>query len=172
MRTTLAQRLHPVVQTSMKRIIRDCGGTNILEAAIITPLLLLLTLALVDFASMFYVYLALENGASQATRYAVTGNTMANPSDPTVQLSRMESIKTAMRNATPTLTLPDSAFTFNHIPVGGSTWVAGVGGPNEIEKVTVDYSWSLLTPLLRPFFTSGAIHFTVDSAMKNEGRFQ
>jgi Flp pilus assembly protein TadG len=156
----------------MKRILRDCAGTNMVEAAIITPLLLLLTLALVDFSTMFYVYLALENGASQATRFAVTGNTMADPSDPTVQLSRMESIKSAMRQATPTLTLPDSAFTFSNMPAGSSSWVSGVGGPNDIGKVTVDYNWSLLTPLLRPFFTNGQIHFTVESAMKNEGRFQ
>jgi len=29
-----------------------------------------------------------------------------------------------------------------------------------------------LTPLVSPFFNGGQIHFTVDSAMKNEGRFQ
>ena len=44
-----------------------------LEAAIITPLLLLLTFSIVDFGALFYVYLALENGVSQATRYGVTG---------------------------------------------------------------------------------------------------
>jgi len=49
------------------------------EAAIITPFLMLLTFSIGDFASIFYVYLALENGASQATRYAVTGNLMDDP---------------------------------------------------------------------------------------------
>jgi hypothetical protein len=77
-----------------------------------------------------------------------------------------------MRQATPTLTLDDSAFTFNHMSVGGSSWQAGTGGPGEIEKVTVDYTWDILTPIMRPFFTNGQIHFTVDSAMKNEARFQ
>lgn len=142
------------------------------EAAIITPLLLLLTFSIVDFASMFYVYLALENGASQATRYGVTGNLATDPSNPSNTLSRDDSIKLAMRNATPTITLPDSAFSFNHMAVGGNTWLPGVGGPGEIDKFTVTYTWDLLTPVLRPFFPNGQIRFTVDSAMKNEQRFQ
>jgi Flp pilus assembly protein TadG len=156
----------------MKRLLRDCAGTNILEAALITPLLLLVTFAICDFSSMFYVYLAIENGASQATRYAVTGQQMTDPSNPATLLSRTDSIKAAMRQATPTLTLPDSAFSFSHMSPGGSTWTAGVGGPNDIDKLTVDYTWHLMTPLLRPFFTNGDFHVTVESAMKNEGRFQ
>ena len=54
---------------------RRYPGRQLLEAAIITPLLLLLTFSIVDFAALFYVYLALENGVSQATRFAVTGHT-------------------------------------------------------------------------------------------------
>jgi Flp pilus assembly protein TadG len=50
-----------------------------LEAALITPLLLLLTLSIIDFGAMFYVYLALENGASLATRYGITGRVMDDP---------------------------------------------------------------------------------------------
>jgi len=102
----------------------------------------------------------------------VTGNQMDDPNKPGNKLSRPDSIKMAMRQATPTITLTDSAFTFSHLAVGGNTWIAGTGGPNEIDKVTIDYTWSLLTPVLRPFFTNGQIHLTVDSAMKNEGRFQ
>ena len=55
------------------RRLGDSKGANLVEAAIVTPLLLLLTLGIVDFAAMFYCYLALEHGVSQATRYAVTG---------------------------------------------------------------------------------------------------
>ena len=50
-----------------RRSIRRLGndkGVNLIEAAIITPLLLLLTLGIVDFSAMFYAYLALEHGVS------------------------------------------------------------------------------------------------------------
>ena len=153
---------------AMKRFIkrlRDASGANLLEAALITPLLLLLTLSIVDFASLFYVYLSLENGVSQATRFGVTGTIIGT-------LSREDTLRSAMRDATPTLTIPDGAFTFSHMVAGGTTFVAGTGGPGAVERLTVDYDWQVLTPLLRPFFTDGKIHFTVQSTMKNESRFQ
>jgi Flp pilus assembly protein TadG len=150
------------------RLLRERAGTNMIEAAIITPLLLLLTFSIVDFASLFYVYLALENGVSQATRYAVTGRQMDDPSNPGTLLNRSGSIMLVMRQATPTLTIPDSAFSFSHMNPGASSWSAGTGGPNQYEKVTVNYTWDLMTPLIRPFFPNGQIQFTVDSVMKNE----
>lgn len=87
--------------------------------------------------------------------------------------TREDSIKAAMRDATPTLTLDDSAFTFSHMPIGGTTWATGsAGSTDELERVTVDYTWNVMTPLLWPFFTNGQIHFSVNSTMKNESRFQ
>src|SRR5262249_24601301 len=156
----------------LRRLLRDTTGVNMIEAAIITPLLLLLTFSVVDFASIFYVYLTLENGVSQATRFAITGQTLADPSNPATQLHRLNSPKLAMRRATPTLTIPDGAFAFSHMAPGATSWTGGVGGPGDVEKVTINYTWNVMTPLLRPFFTNGRITFTVDSAMKNEGRFQ
>ena len=146
------------------RRLRDSKGTNLLEAAIITPLLLLLTFGIVDFSSMFYCYLALENGVSQATRFGITGTAVEGQ-------TRQESIIEAMRRATPTLTIPEAAFTFRHMPPGGAAWVAGTGGPNAIENVEVRYTWQFMTPIIRPFFTDGRVTLRVSSTMKNEGRF-
>src|SRR5581483_4647893 len=115
------------------RRLKDTAGSNLLEAAMITPLLLMLTFGIVDFGYLFYVYLALENGISQASRYGVTGNQMADPNNPAQNLSREDTLRTAMRQATPTLTLPDSAFTFNHMVPGGNVWLAGVGGPSDVD---------------------------------------
>jgi hypothetical protein len=131
--------------------------------------LLLLTFSIVDFGALFYVYLALENGVSQATRFAVTGTLLDDPGKPGTKLSRQDSIKLAMRLATPTLTIDDSAFTFSHMAPGGSSWSGGSGGPNELEKVSIDYTWKFFNPMLWAFFTGGEIKLTVDSAMKNEG---
>jgi TadE-like protein len=147
-------------------------GSNLLEAAIITPLLLILTLGLVDFASMFAVYLALENGVSLATRYAITGNQMDDPNNVGQKLSRDDSIKAAMRQATPTLTIGDAAFTFSHMAMGGNSWLGGSGGPGDVGRVTINYTWVPLTPILQPFLTNGQLTVRVESAMKNESKFQ
>ena len=151
-----------------RRLVRRLGddtGSNMVEAALLTPLLLLLTFGIVDFAMLFTTYLALENGVSQASRYALTGNLVPG-------LSREASIMQAMRDATPTLTIADQAFAFSHMTVGGSTWIGGSGGPGEIAKVRVDYTFKFLTPLMRPFFTNGQIGLAVESAMKNELKFE
>lgn len=74
-----------------------------------------------------------------------------------------------MRQATLTLTIDDTAFTFTHLPEGAITWVSGTGPANSIEKVTVDYIWPIVTPMMRPFFVNDEVHFQVESAMKNEG---
>jgi hypothetical protein len=152
--------------------LRDARGTSLVEAALITPLLLFLTLSIVDFGALFYCYLALENGVSQATRYGITGNLMPDPANPANPLSRVDSIKTAMRQAAPTLTIPDGAFSFNHMAPGGAAWVGGVGGPDDIDKVTVTYTWTFYNPMMWPFFNNGQITLNVDSSMKNESRWQ
>jgi hypothetical protein len=148
----------------MTRLIRNCRGATLVEAAIMTPILLLLTFSIVDFAGLFYVYLAIENGASQATRYAVTGQIISGQ-------SREDSIKAAMRDATPTLTIEDDMFSFSHMRPGTSVWVSGTGGEGDIGRLTVTYPWNLMTPVIRPFFTNGQLVIRVESAMKNERRF-
>jgi Flp pilus assembly protein TadG len=156
----------------MRRTFGSATGAAIIETALIIPLLLLMTFAIAEFAMMFYAYLALENGVSQATRYAITGNQMEDPDNPGEQLDREESIMIAMRNATPTLTLDEGAFTFSHLPEGADEWLSGVGGPNDIAKVSINYTWTFITPLVRPFFDNGQLNLTVESAMKSEGRFE
>ena len=151
------------IASRIRNVGRDAEGGNLLEGAIITPLLLLLTFAIVDFSAMLYVHLALQNGVAQASRYAVTGNVRPG-------MTREQSIKAVMREATPTLTLTDGAFSFSNLPPGGGGWVGGLGGANAIDKVRITYTWTILTPVLRPFFsqTNGQLIFTVESAMRNE----
>jgi hypothetical protein len=148
----------------------DAKGATLIEAAIITPLFLLLTFSIVDFGGLFYAYLALENGVSLASRYGVTGQTMNDPVTGT-PLNHQESLKLTMRQGTPTLTIPDSSFAFTHRSPGGGVWLAGAGGPGELEKVSVSYTWTFLTPLVGAFFPGGQVTLRVDSAMKNEGVF-
>jgi hypothetical protein len=146
----------------LRRFVNDRSGVNLLEAAIVTPLLLLLTFAICDFSTLFFVYLELENGVTQATRAGVTGTAG----------SREAALKAAMRSATPALTIPDGAFSFSHLSPGASGWVSGAGGPDDIDKMTVQYDWHLMTPLLRPLFPGGTLHIRVESSRKNEWRFE
>ena len=159
----------------MKRLttfLRDCGGANLIEAAIVTPLLLVLTLGIIDFASMFYAYVALENGVTQATRFAITGNTMDDPNNPGTPLGREAGIRQAMQNNTPVIDLSTATFTFSHMTPGATSWAGGAGGPGDIGRVTVEYTWKPLTPIIAPLLNNGEMTVRVESAMKNESRWQ
>jgi len=131
----------------------------------IIPLIALVIFAIMEFATILYVQMALQNGVSQATRFAITRNVIAGQ-------SREQSIRTIMRQETPTLTIDDADFTFSHKPLSGGAWTAGTGGPNTIEKVSVTYEWEILTPILQPFFTTDTLTIRVESTMKNESELQ
>ena len=158
----------PPVNGFVRRL-RDTAGTSIVEAAIITPLLLLLTLSIVDFGALFYCYLALENGVSQATRFAVTGNVMADPSNPGTNLSRDASIKTgdAAGHADADAARHRLYVQFACLPAGRPG--ARQRRPQRHREGSVTYTWTFFNPMLWAFFSGGQITLNVDSAMKNEG---
>jgi len=97
---------------------------------------------------------------------------MDDPGNPGTPLNREGSIMAAMRIATPSLTIADGNFSFAHMSPGASTWAGGAGGPEDIGKVTVTYNWLPLTPLLKPFLAGGTMSVSVESAMKNEPKFE
>jgi Flp pilus assembly protein TadG len=147
----------------LARRLKDARGSNIVEMALVLPLLFLLTFSIVDFGSLFYAYLAMENGVAQAARFGVTGNVAG-------ALSREDSIRKAMRDATPTLSFADADFTFSHLTPGTVNWQAGTGNPGDVSKVKVTHDWALLTPFIREIF-GNMITIKVESAMLNEPRF-
>jgi len=141
---------------------RSSRGTALAETGIIITLLIPLTFAVLDFAGMLYAFQAMQNGVSQATRFAVTGNHGTDASG--AALPRDASIRQAMRAATPGFQIADNAFTFYNL----SKDTPDTGGPNDIIRVTVAYDWQLLTPFLRPFFAGGYVTIRVASTMRNE----
>jgi len=144
---------------------RPARGQALVETAIGIVLLLLLTFSIVDASMLFYVYLTLENGVTEATRFAVTGQQETDPSNPTSPLSREDSIKHIMRNSTPGLTIADSEFAFYDVTHRRS----GTGGPSDVIQVTVTHPWRLISPMLWPFVgNGGVISLRVSATMKNE----
>jgi hypothetical protein len=143
------------------RRLRDSSGQSLIEAAIITPMLVIVTFAIIEFGWLFFVNLTLEDSVSQAARYGVAGGSFEG-------FSRQDSITATMRDAASPLTIQDSDIQFSHL-VGGN-WVNGVGGPGEIARIRVTYTHRVL--VLSPFFDNGQIVLQVESAMKNEDRFQ
>jgi hypothetical protein len=143
------------------RALRNAKGQTLIETALVLPLLLLISFAIIDFGVLFTVNLALESAVSQAARYGMTGQSEAG-------MSRADSILAVMQSVTPTLTINPASVEFHHLVGGG--WVAGVGGPGEVQRISVRYTHTVM--VLTPFFTNGQVTLRAESTMKNEDRFE
>jgi Flp pilus assembly protein TadG len=146
---------------SMWRRLKDDEGANLVEAAVILPVVMWVLFAGFEFSGILYAQMALQNGVTLATRFAVTRVVLAGK-------SRTDSIKSVLKTDTPSLTIVDSAITFSHMDAGSSTWTAGTGSANSIEKVSVTYTWPIMTPFMSYIFGSNTITLYAVSAMKNE----
>jgi Flp pilus assembly protein TadG len=150
--------------TPAARVRRRSRGATMTEAALILPTLLLITFALLDFTFLLHAHLALANGVSEATRWAVTGQTLPDPDHNGQSLSRAASIIATVKKSTPSLAIQDSDVKFHNM----TTNTDDAGGPDDVIRVTVTYNWALLTPVIRPFFKNGEITLQASSTMKNE----
>ena len=149
------------VSRRVAKRLSDPKGANLIEAAIIMPLIFLMSFSIAEFSALLYVHMALQNGVSQATRFGVIGSVLPGQ-------TREASIRSMVQQETPTLDISDGDISFTHIPPGGSGWIGGSGPPDSIERVSVTYTWPIMTPLLRPFFSGDEVTFNVESTMKNE----
>src|SRR5881397_4040960 len=103
---------------------RPARGQALVETAIGIVLLLLLTFSIVDAAMLFYIYLTLQNGVTEATRFAVTGQ------DP-------DAIKRVILDATPGLNINEDTEIFLNDISDPNHPIPGAGQPNSIILVKV-----------------------------------
>ncbi|WP_085811699.1 TadE/TadG family type IV pilus assembly protein [Geoanaerobacter pelophilus] len=146
----------------------DRKGQTTVEFALTAVLLLFLLFVLVDFSVMLYVNLTMQHAVRQATRSAVVRKGEGDPRGELIREIRDNSNGLYDKNALPekepmvTVITPSAAD-----PPAGAV-VADTGEAGELIAVSLKYSWPLLTPLFRSFFSGGAYDFTVRVTMKNE----
>ena len=145
----------------LRQRLEDETGANLIEAALVLPLLLLVLCGLMDFSGILYTRMALQNGVAQATRFAITRA-------PVAGLSREAAIRSVLRQRTPRVALEDADISFTHRAPGSGAWSAGTGPPDSIERVSVRYHWKIMTPVMARFFPEDGITIRAESAMKNE----
>ena len=120
-------------------------GTTALEMAFILPVLLLLTIGMVDAGRLLQAYVTVNHAAREAARFAVTGHQFTTASG---YLSRADSVAQRAR---------DSLIGLDLAPTGAAdpyAWGAyairvnptDVGGPGELVEVEVYYTVRLFTP--------------------------
>jgi len=156
----------------MTKFLRNEKGTAILEFAFVAILVFGLLFAIVDLGMMFFVNLTMQNAVREGTRYAIAGPTAPLGDTRTRRQLVIDKIHDSSVGLCDRGRCPDGNIHFYALESGVPVPIAPgdpvVGAPSQIIEVTVDYSWPLLTPLMKPFFPGGRYNFRVGATMRNE----
>jgi hypothetical protein len=139
-------------------------GSVLVEAAILIPLLFVALFGIVEFGRLFFMKVTIENATREAGRFAVTGNRMADPSNPAKNLPRPEAIKQYLVDQVPGIAIDKSRITI--VPADG-------GDAGDIIKITVEYDFEFATtvPIADVFLTDNRYTIRYTTVMKNEPLF-
>lgn len=145
------------------------GGATVVEMAIIMPLLLLLLIGIVELSIMFFVNQTMQYAVREGGRYAITGQTDADPSTSTKL--RYRAVVERMR--TSSLGMLDKVcpviVTNNVTYTDSSSYNAAMfGQAGDILVIKLNCAWPMATPVMRPFFKNGKFNFVVAVTMLNE----
>jgi hypothetical protein len=146
---------------------RSERGTVTIEVAFASVLLLALVLGIVDFARMHFCRSRLQYAVSQATRFAVIGNSLPNPGNPSQQLSRGDSIVHLIRNLSGLPNIQSSDVSISSINANGQS-AAGPGGPGDVVTVLATYRVPLVAPYLASAFENNEYEFQCVTSFRNE----
>ncbi len=145
-------------------------GNTIIEFTLIAILLLGLVFAIVDFSLLLFANLAMQHAVREGARYAVTGPN-PDPNQPQTPQTRRDLVEQKIKDSSIGLCnkYPCNINFYSIDDLNTPLTSTNVGASSEIIIVEVkDYSWSLLTPIVRPFFKDGKYIFTVKATMRNE----
>lgn len=144
-------------------------GSTVVEMALIAPALMLLLIGLFEVSFLYYANLTMQYAVREAARYAVTGQSSADPNTKNQQryLAIIQTLKNSSMglydSVSPVISVNQQTY------ANAASYNAGMfGGPGDIVVLQVDCTWTLATPLIAAFFTGGKYHFTVGATMQNE----
>lgn len=139
-------------------------GQATVEYALVVPLIFLLVFGLVDFGRLFFTELTLQYALRAAARYAVTGNHLPNPANPSQMLTRVASIEQVAQRHAMGIDVSGLQISSRSGGVAGS----GAGAPGDIVTLSLTYNLVLMTPIIGQFFPNGVYTFTVSTSFENE----
>ena len=149
-------RRHAGVMTRLARLIRCSRGTALVEMALVTPMLLVLFASIFEFGRMFHTRLTARHAVIEATRFAITGNQLTDD-DTGDLMDRASSIRRMVSESAYTLPVTPESIVID--PADG-------GGPEDIVRITLTYSYDYTLPGFMDVLPH--MTFSVATAMRNE----
>ncbi len=172
-------------------------GSSALEFMIVALLFFTVLFSIFEYSIMSWANLTMQHAVREGTRYAITGQDglseaidLENPDTRYLADERFRAMVQKIKDSSMGIydrVIDPEDITVHYVdgsdvtktihydngtpgnPLDDVEWeVFYPGGPGEIIVVRLNCTWSVLTPLIRPFFSDGEYNFTVASTMKNE----
>jgi Flp pilus assembly protein TadG len=147
-------------------MLRQDKGQSLVEFALVAVVFFVFLFTVMDFAVMFFVNQTMQHAVRAGSRLAVV-NPGSDCRSAIIANITEQSMGFYDKNANASKTPVISAQTlteYSGTPIDNTT----CGTPQQPITVSLVYSWPLLTPFLKPFFTNGMYTFTVKSTVVNE----
>jgi len=140
----------------MKGLLRDERGATLVEFALVTPVLILVLLACLDFARALNAYVTVASASREGARYA----TVHPAADSDAIRAYLATRVSPLDPATLTVALV-------YTPTSDERWAATAPAPGTI-RVDVAYQWTAASWLVGSFFAaaSGSPTFAASSSME------
>jgi len=145
------------MRTLVARLRQNDEGAELIEMAIVLPLLLFLIMGMVDFGFLFQRYVVLTNAAVEGARVAsLPGYSDTDVSDRVTAYATNGGIVGAVNTTTDPVTLPDGA--------GGAGW------PGSQVTVTSVYTFQYIGPIATLFngTSGGTVTITSRATMRHQ----
>lgn len=187
-----------MIRRDMWRLWREDKGVTAIEFAVVAPVLLLLVLGIIEFATIMVVYNTMEGATAASSRLGKTGYTGTG-------ITRQQTILNAITDRAGSLLdssklsvtskfykqydqindpepfidtngngTHDSGENFTDVN-GNAQWDAdmgasGYGSAGDVVVYTVSYPWQLMTPIISTIIgdSSGVFTITTHAVVKNE----
>ena len=144
---------------------RNDKGQTLVEFALIVVVFFSFLFTVIDFGIMFFVNETMQHAVRDGSRLAVTGPSGCRAAiiAKITEQSMGFYAKNAEVSKDPVITA-QTMTVYSGTPITDTT----CGTPQQPITVSLTYSWPLLTPFLKPFFTNGRYTFTVKATVVNE----
>ncbi len=151
-------------------MLRQNKGQSMVEFALVMVLFLTVVFTIMDFAVMFFVNQTMQHAVREGARLAVTGKTTSGSDRLSTMTTKIKEQSMGFYDKNSPVRAPvvskQKLGVFDNI--SGTPVTGNPGASQDLITVRLDYSWPLLTPFIRPFFTGGKYSFTVKSTVVNE----
>jgi Flp pilus assembly protein TadG len=136
---------------------RKASGQALVEFTMVLPLLLMLFFGVIEFGLYFYTRVSLRHVVRESARFAVTGNVLTDSTGK--PMSRAKSVEHMILTGAPSIKLTPANITMT--PADG-------GGPGQVVRIDVNYSYSAKLPPFSLLFPGGQLRIKVGTVTKNE----